>query len=66
MKVWFVNCYVSLSVPLEHFLYTGSNGKTRDERFLLLDSNGRFLEQGYKRAVQVNLSNFRLYFGLIF
>ena len=42
-------------VPLEHFLYTGSNGKTRDERFLLLDANGRFLEQGYKKAVQVGL-----------
>ena len=41
------------SVPLEHYLYTGSNGKTRDERFLVLDANGRFVEQGYKKAIQV-------------
>jgi antiviral helicase SKI2 len=38
-------------VPLEHFLYTGSNAKTRDDRFLLQDAAGRFLQEGYKRAV---------------
>jgi hypothetical protein len=42
-----------LLVPLEHFLYTGSSAKSRDERFLLIDANGKFLEQGYKKAVQV-------------
>jgi len=38
-------------VPLEHFLYTGSSGKTRDEMFLLQDSNGAFLQSGHTRAV---------------
>jgi len=39
-------------VPLEHFLYTGSNGKTRDERFLLQDAAGNFLQTGHAKAVQ--------------
>ena len=38
-------------VPLEHFLYTGSNAKTRDERFLLQDASGQFLQIGYNKAV---------------
>jgi len=38
-------------VPLEHFLYTGSNGKSRDERFLLQDATGNFLQKGYNKAV---------------
>ena len=37
-------------VPLEHYLYTGNSGKTRDERFLLQDANGRFLTDGHKKA----------------
>ena len=37
-------------VPLEHYLYTGNSGKTRDERFLLQDANGRFLTEGHKKA----------------
>uniref|UniRef100_A0A6A7FXB5 Helicase SKI2W-like n=1 Tax=Hirondellea gigas TaxID=1518452 RepID=A0A6A7FXB5_9CRUS len=38
-------------VPLEHFLYTGSGGKTKDERFLILDSNGTFVRIGYADAM---------------
>ena len=37
-------------VPLEHYLYTGNNAKSRNEQFLLQDSNGRFLQEGYNKA----------------
>ena len=33
-------------VPLEHFLYTGQGGKSRDDRFLVLDSRGQFSRPG--------------------
>lgn len=33
-------------VPLEHYLYTGSGGKSKDEVFLLLNSEGKFLKKG--------------------
>ncbi|XP_066938554.1 superkiller complex protein 2 [Macrobrachium rosenbergii] len=38
-------------VPLEHFLYTGTGGKTKDDRFLLVDANGNFITKGYNDAV---------------
>ncbi|XP_043214935.1 helicase SKI2W-like isoform X1 [Amphibalanus amphitrite] len=38
-------------VPLEHFLYTGQGGKSRDDRFLVLDSRGQFSRPGYIKAV---------------
>jgi hypothetical protein len=34
-------------VPLEHYLYTGQDGKTRDERFMIVDRDGNFLTHGY-------------------
>ena len=37
-------------VPLEHFLYTGTDGKTKDEIFLLQDASGRFLSDGHRKA----------------
>ena len=37
-------------VPLEHYLYTGTDGKSRDEVFLLQDAHGKFLEDGHRRA----------------
>ena len=37
-------------VPLEHFLYTGKDGKTRDEIFLLQEASGVFLEAGHRKA----------------
>jgi antiviral helicase SKI2 len=40
-------------VPLEHFLYTGSSGKTRDERFLLQDAEGNFLQHGHAKVVSI-------------
>lgn len=39
-------------VPLEHFLYTGTGGKSKDERFLIVDANGNFVQKGYNNAVQ--------------
>ncbi|XP_027206672.2 superkiller complex protein 2 [Penaeus vannamei] len=38
-------------VPLEHFLYTGMGGKSKDERFLLIDAQGKFVTKGYNDAV---------------
>lgn len=39
-------------VPLMHYLYTGSGGKTKDDRFLLVDDQGRFLQENYEKAVE--------------
>ncbi|XP_037087754.1 helicase SKI2W-like isoform X2 [Pollicipes pollicipes] len=39
-------------VPLEHFLYTGQGGKSRDDRFLVLDSRGQFITPGYLQAME--------------
>jgi len=30
-------------VPLEHFIYTGQDGKTRDNRFKVMGEEGQFL-----------------------
>lgn len=38
-------------VPLEHFLYTGSNAKTMDNRFKFINSSSEFVTDGYKRAL---------------
>ena len=34
-------------VPLEHFLYTGLTGKSKDERFLIVNADGAFVPKGY-------------------
>uniref|UniRef100_F1KR63 Helicase SKI2W n=2 Tax=Ascaris suum TaxID=6253 RepID=F1KR63_ASCSU len=34
-------------VPLEHYLYTGQDGKTRKDLFKIVDSNGEFIQRGY-------------------
>uniref|UniRef100_A0A1I8PA25 Helicase SKI2W n=1 Tax=Stomoxys calcitrans TaxID=35570 RepID=A0A1I8PA25_STOCA len=39
-------------VPLMHYLYTGSGGKSKDDRFLLVDEQGRFLQDNYEKAVE--------------
>ena len=39
-------------VPLEYFLYTGNSSKTADEMFPIVDSKGKFLPAGHKRAVE--------------
>jgi antiviral helicase SKI2 len=37
-------------VPLEHFLYVGKDGKSQNQRLLIVDSDGNFIEKGYKEA----------------
>ncbi|KAF5297087.1 hypothetical protein FQA39_LY02667 [Lamprigera yunnana] len=37
-------------VPLQHYLYTGSGGSTKNNRFLLLDGDGVFHVEGYQKA----------------
>ncbi len=39
-------------VPLEHYLYTGLTGKTKDERFLIVNANGTFITEGYMAAMK--------------
>ena len=34
------------------FVFSGSSGKSRDERFLLQEANGTFLQSGYYKAIQ--------------
>ncbi|XP_063831458.1 superkiller complex protein 2 [Ostrinia nubilalis] len=38
-------------VPLCHYLYTGSGGKSKNERFLVIDQEGNFQLRGYNDAV---------------
>ncbi|CAG9134048.1 unnamed protein product [Plutella xylostella] len=38
-------------VPLCHYLYTGSGGKSKNERFLVVDQDGKFQPRGYNDAV---------------
>ena len=49
-KIWVIST-PKRPVPLEHYLYTGSSGKTRDERFLLQDAAGNFLQSGHSKAI---------------
>ncbi|XP_071447333.1 superkiller complex protein 2 [Hetaerina americana] len=39
-------------VPLEHYIYTGTGGSTKDNCFLILDSTGKFLQEGYHNALE--------------
>ncbi|KAH7729260.1 helicase [Aphelenchoides avenae] len=43
-------------VPLEHYLYTGQDGKTKKDLFMVMDKNGEFLSWGYKKAVEAKNS----------
>lgn len=37
-------------VPLAHFLYTGTGGSSKNDRFLIMDSDEKFLKEGYFKA----------------
>ncbi|CAB3410787.1 unnamed protein product [Caenorhabditis bovis] len=37
-------------VPLEHYLYTGQDGKTQRDLFKIIDRNGNFIMKGYREA----------------
>uniref|UniRef100_A0A914LAQ4 Helicase C-terminal domain-containing protein n=2 Tax=Meloidogyne incognita group TaxID=654580 RepID=A0A914LAQ4_MELIC len=39
-------------VSLEHFLYCGQDGKTRNDIFLIFDTEGNFKNSGYQKAVE--------------
>ncbi|CAL8102209.1 unnamed protein product [Orchesella dallaii] len=43
-------------VPLEHYLYTGSGGKTRNEIFRILSGEGKFEKRGYDEAIEAKRS----------
>ncbi|KHJ94867.1 P-type ATPase of unknown pump specificity [Oesophagostomum dentatum] len=43
-------------VPLEHYLYTGQDGKTKKDLFKVVDMNGTWLEIGYKKASEAKVS----------
>lgn len=45
-------------VPLEHFLYTGQDGKTKKDMFKIIDSNGQFLQKGYQLDIGVTFHGF--------
>ncbi|VDO14699.1 unnamed protein product, partial [Haemonchus placei] len=39
-------------VPLEHYLYTGQDGKTKKDLFKIVDMNGNWQEIGYRKAAE--------------
>lgn len=43
-------------VPLMHYLYTGSGGKSKNDIFLLVDEQGRFLQDNYAQAVEKKMA----------
>lgn len=38
-------------VPLEHYLYTGTDAKSIDQRYKFIDSSSQFVVEGYKKAL---------------
>jgi len=50
-KIWVIST-AKRPVPLEHYLYTGNSGKTKNELFILQDESGKFLQNGHLKAVQ--------------
>jgi antiviral helicase SKI2 len=43
-------------IPLQHYLYTGSGSKSKDDIFLLVDENGKFRLDGYEKAKSTKLA----------
>ncbi|XP_013171008.1 PREDICTED: helicase SKI2W [Papilio xuthus] len=43
-------------VPLCHYLYTGTGGKSKHERFMIVDQESNFLLRGYNEAVAAKKS----------
>ena len=52
----FVISTLKRPVPLEHFLYTGLSGKSKDERFLIVNADGTFVTKGYMAAMEAKKS----------
>ncbi|XP_069681721.1 superkiller complex protein 2 [Periplaneta americana] len=55
-KKMYVISTLKRPVPLEHYLYTGSGGKSRNDCFLLLNAEGHFKENGYSSAIEAKQS----------
>jgi antiviral helicase SKI2 len=45
-KKVFVVSTLKRPVPLQHYLYTASGGKSKHELFLIVDETGKFIERG--------------------
>lgn len=43
-------------VPLEHLIYTGQDGKTRNDLFPLIDKSGEWQTHGFKQATAAKVS----------
>ncbi|XP_070172313.1 superkiller complex protein 2 isoform X2 [Polyergus mexicanus] len=41
-------------IPLLHYLYTGTDGKTKDDKFLVVDGNSQFLLDGWYKATNAS------------
>ncbi|XP_076659791.1 superkiller complex helicase subunit twister isoform X2 [Halictus rubicundus] len=50
-KKMYVISTLKRPVPLEHYLYTGTDGRTRNDKFLVLDERGQFLLDGWYKAL---------------
>ncbi|XP_041764989.1 helicase SKI2W [Anopheles merus] len=48
-RVWVVST-AKRPVPLEHYLYTGFGGKSKDDSFLIVNAQSQFVQEGYRRA----------------
>uniref|UniRef100_A0A6E8V3K2 Helicase SKI2W n=1 Tax=Anopheles coluzzii TaxID=1518534 RepID=A0A6E8V3K2_ANOCL len=48
-RVWVVST-AKRPVPLEHYLYTGFGGKSKDDSFLIVNAQSQFVQDGYRRA----------------
>ncbi|VDO18537.1 unnamed protein product, partial [Heligmosomoides polygyrus] len=44
-------------VPLEHYLYTGQDGKTKKDLFKIVDMAGNWLDVGYRKAADAKASD---------
>lgn len=45
-KKMYVISTLKRPVPLQHYLYTGSGGKSKHERFLVVNEKGVFVKKG--------------------
>ncbi|OXU24095.1 hypothetical protein TSAR_004469 [Trichomalopsis sarcophagae] len=44
---------VKRPVPLQHYLYTGCDKKSKDQLFLLVDKDGKFIRSSIKEAIAI-------------
>uniref|UniRef100_A0A182QLV6 Helicase SKI2W n=1 Tax=Anopheles farauti TaxID=69004 RepID=A0A182QLV6_9DIPT len=52
-RVWVVST-AKRPVPLEHYLYTGFGGKSKDDSFLIVNEHSQFEQGGYRRAKEAH------------